>query len=148
VLLGLLVEAAFVPEGPLVVGIDERRHLGFETQRQWSDLAIRRTTPALLGLFSVVTLLAHRRMGQPAAAFRQVAWYHKSYPTCCRRFGVGAKGAVGARGDFSRVACGCRGGKSPAGVNGTLDRRTLLCGLMAKVEPKADSRKLARSRKH
>src|SRR5215213_4345577 len=37
-----------------------RRHLGFETQRQWSELAIRRTTPALLGLFSLVTLLAHR----------------------------------------------------------------------------------------
>jgi hypothetical protein len=51
-----------------------------------------------------------------------------------RRFGVGAKGAVGAGGDFSRVAWGCRGGKSPAGVDGTLDRRTLLRGLMAKVE--------------
>jgi DDE superfamily endonuclease len=58
-----------------------RRHLGFETQRQWSDLAIRRTTPALLGLFSVVTLFAHRRMRQAAATFRQVAWYHKPYPT-------------------------------------------------------------------
>src|SRR5215207_8353291 len=57
------------------------RHLGFETQRQWSDLAIRRTTPALLGLFSLATLLAHRRMTQAAGAFRQVAWYHKSYPT-------------------------------------------------------------------
>jgi hypothetical protein len=32
-----------------------RRHLGFETQRQWSEMAIRRTTPALLGLFSLVT---------------------------------------------------------------------------------------------
>ena len=45
-----------------------RRHLGVETQRQWSDLAIRRTTPALLGLFSLVTLLgpsAHDR--RPAA---------------------------------------------------------------------------------
>ena len=30
-----------------------RRHLGVETQRQWSDKAIARTTPALLGLFSV-----------------------------------------------------------------------------------------------
>ena len=40
-----------------------RKHLGFETQRQWSDLAIGRTTPALLGLFSLVTLFAHRRMG-------------------------------------------------------------------------------------
>ena len=60
-----------------------RRHLGFETQRQWSDLAIRRTTPALLGLFSVVTLLfAHGRMTQRAAGdFRQAAWYRKTRPT-------------------------------------------------------------------
>jgi hypothetical protein len=48
---------------------------------QWSEMAIRRTTPALLGLFSLVTLLAHRRMTQAASAFRQVAWYHKSHPT-------------------------------------------------------------------
>src|SRR5215210_7808062 len=58
-----------------------RRHLGFETQREWSDLAIRRTTPALLGLFSLVTLFAHRRMRQTASAFRQAAWYHKAHPT-------------------------------------------------------------------
>ena len=59
-----------------------RRHLGFETQRLWSEMAIRRTTPALLGLFSVVTLLAHDRMRQAAGGFRrQAAWYHKSYPT-------------------------------------------------------------------
>jgi hypothetical protein len=58
-----------------------RRHLGFETQRQWSDLAIRRTTPALLGLFSLVTLLAHDRMTQAAGALRRAAWYHKSHPT-------------------------------------------------------------------
>src|SRR3954451_16594541 len=37
---------------------EARRHLGFETQRQWSDLAIHRTTPVLLGLFSLVTLWA------------------------------------------------------------------------------------------
>jgi DDE superfamily endonuclease len=58
-----------------------RRHLGFETQRQWSDLAIRRTTPALIGLFSLVTLFAHHRMTQAAGAFRQAAWYHKTQPT-------------------------------------------------------------------
>ena len=58
-----------------------RRHLGFETQRQWSDLAIRRTTPALLGLFSVVTLFAHRRLVRAAGAFRRAAWYHKRHPT-------------------------------------------------------------------
>jgi hypothetical protein len=58
-----------------------RRHLGFETQRQWSDLAIRRTTPALLGLFSLVALFAHGLMREAAGAFRQVAWYHKRHPT-------------------------------------------------------------------
>jgi DDE superfamily endonuclease len=58
-----------------------RRHLGFETQRQWSEMAIRRTTPALLGLFSLITLIAHRRMTQPVGVVRQVAWYHKRHPT-------------------------------------------------------------------
>src|SRR3954471_21391756 len=37
-----------------------RDHLGVETQRQWSDKAIARTTPCLLGLFSIVTLLTMR----------------------------------------------------------------------------------------
>ena len=37
---------------------ETRAHLGVETQRQWSDRAIARTTPCLLGLFSLVTLLA------------------------------------------------------------------------------------------
>lgn len=35
-----------------------RAHLGVETQRQWSNKAIARTTPALLGLFSIVVLFA------------------------------------------------------------------------------------------
>jgi DDE superfamily endonuclease len=60
---------------------EARRHLGFETQRQWSEMAIRRTTPALLGLFSVVTLFAHRQMVRAAGAFRRAAWYHKRHPT-------------------------------------------------------------------
>ena len=59
-----------------------RKHLGFETQRQWSELAIRRTTPALLGLFSLIALLAYQRMRQAAGTFRrQAAWYHKRHPT-------------------------------------------------------------------
>lgn len=36
---------------------ESRAHLGVETQRQWSDKAIARTTPLLMGLFSVVTLM-------------------------------------------------------------------------------------------
>src|SRR5919108_1801342 len=43
---------------------EARRHLGLETQRQWSDLAIARTKPALLGLFSLVTLLADQRLSR------------------------------------------------------------------------------------
>jgi hypothetical protein len=65
-----------------VTSQEMRRHLGFETQRQWSDLAIRGTTPALLGLFSLVILFAHQRMRQAAGTFRrQAAWYHKARPT-------------------------------------------------------------------
>jgi hypothetical protein len=72
----------FVMRWQLEVTFQEvRRHLGFETQRQWSEMAIRRTTPALLGLYSLVTLFAHQRMRQAAGAFRQAAWYHKAHPT-------------------------------------------------------------------
>lgn len=58
-----------------------RAHLGVETQRQWSDLAILRTTPALLGLFSLVTVFTHQLLhGQPLPV-RQAAWYQKALPT-------------------------------------------------------------------
>ena len=60
---------------------EARRHLGVETQRQWSEQAIRRTTPALLGLFSLVTLIAHQRLVHPAEVTRQAAWYRKPRPT-------------------------------------------------------------------
>lgn len=60
---------------------ETRRHLGVETQRQWSDLAIRRTTPVLLGLFSLVTLFAHQRTAQGTEPVRRAAWYRKPHPT-------------------------------------------------------------------
>ena len=58
-----------------------RVHLGVETQRQWSDWAIARTTPALLGLFSLVTVLAHHRARRNKLPMRQTAWYRKQRPT-------------------------------------------------------------------
>lgn len=58
---------------------EARAHLGVETQRQWSDLAILRTTPTLLGLFSLVTLMAHSR--QADLPLHQTAWYVKPLPT-------------------------------------------------------------------
>jgi hypothetical protein len=49
----------FVQRWPVEVTFREvRDHLGFESQRQWSDPAIARTTPCLLGLFSLVALFA------------------------------------------------------------------------------------------
>ena len=58
-----------------------RRHLGVETQRQWSDQAIARTTPALLGLFSLVTLWADQHCTTELIAPRQASWYSKPLPT-------------------------------------------------------------------
>ncbi len=58
-----------------------RRHLGVESQRQWSDLAIARTTPVLMGLFSIVTLWTHKLQEQQGIEAQQSAWYQKVHPT-------------------------------------------------------------------
>jgi hypothetical protein len=58
-----------------------RAHLGVETQRQWSDKAIARTTPALMGLFSLVTLLANALILREGVSVRSSTWYVKSLPT-------------------------------------------------------------------
>jgi hypothetical protein len=60
-----------------------RAHLGVETQRQWSDLAILRTTPALLGLFSLITVWAGDLVCANASSLRPsaAAWYKKQDPT-------------------------------------------------------------------
>ena len=60
---------------------ETRAHLGVETQRQWSDRAIARTTPVLLGLYSVVTLLAVRWHGEGSLTAASAAWYAKGEPT-------------------------------------------------------------------
>lgn len=72
----------FVQRWQLEVTFREvRDHLGVETQRQWSDKAIARTTPCLLGLFSVVTLLASRLDCRARLRISTSAWYHKQRPT-------------------------------------------------------------------
>ena len=58
-----------------------RAHLGMETQRQWSDRAVARTTPILMGLFSWTTLAAHLLRQQRPLAHRTAAWYTKPSPT-------------------------------------------------------------------
>jgi hypothetical protein len=59
---------------------EARAHLGFQTQRHWSARAVHRTTPCLLGLFSVVLLLAHQLFPDQLPT-RQAAWYTKQEPT-------------------------------------------------------------------
>ncbi len=72
----------FVLRWQLEVTFQEvRTHLGMETQRQWSDLAIARTTPALLGLFSWTTLAAHSLQKRHPMTQRTAAWYDKPSPT-------------------------------------------------------------------
>lgn len=72
----------FVRRWSVEVTFEEvRAHLGVETQRQWSDRAIERSTPVLLGLFSLVTLLAHGLKEQNKLSVRRAAWYDKPLPT-------------------------------------------------------------------
>ncbi len=58
-----------------------RAHLGVETQRQWSDTAIARTTPCLLALFSIVTQLAAQHTAGQWRRIAVAAWYPKPRPT-------------------------------------------------------------------
>ena len=58
-----------------------RAHLGVETQRQWSDKAVSRTTPVLLGLFSLITLLADSLQRQGLLVVQANSWYVKDHPT-------------------------------------------------------------------
>ena len=58
-----------------------RVHLGVETQRQWSDRAVARTTPLLLGLFSWVTLAAKLLQQECPSSLRTASWYNKTEPT-------------------------------------------------------------------
>src|SRR5215472_958622 len=74
--------AWFVRRWTMEVTLQETRaHLGIETQRQWSDLAISRTTPALFGLYSLVTLVAQSLSPARTRLLRIAAWYAKPRPT-------------------------------------------------------------------
>lgn len=67
---------------PVEVTIEEARaHLGIETQRQWSDRAICRTTPCLLALFSIVTLITMRLSQEGTIPVQTTAWYRKQEAT-------------------------------------------------------------------
>lgn len=72
----------FVRRWQMEVTFEEARaHLGVETQRQWSDLAIARTTPCLFGLYAIVTLLALHLFSTERVYLRHAAWYQKPQAT-------------------------------------------------------------------
>jgi hypothetical protein len=60
---------------------DVREHLGVETQRQWSDKAIARTTPILMGLYTIVCLICNRLQEERPIEVAQTAWYEKEDAT-------------------------------------------------------------------
>ncbi len=69
---------------PIEVTFEEsRRHLGIETQRQWSDQAIERTTPSIFASFSIITLMALKQAeaSKETIPTQETAWYRKNYVT-------------------------------------------------------------------
>lgn len=71
----------FIARWNIEVTFEEiRAHLGFETQRQWSDRSIERTAPCLFGLFSLVVLMA-KVLHPENLPTRQASWYVKPEAT-------------------------------------------------------------------
>ena len=72
----------FVERWQLEVTFEEsRRHLGIETQRQWSDRAIDRTTPCLLASYSIINLMAYDLTNEKnkSVTTQQASWYKKDH---------------------------------------------------------------------
>ena len=129
----------FVQRWQLEVTFREvRDHLGVETQRQWSDQAIARTTPCLLGLFSLVTLLAAQLTPQARQAVATSAWYRKRCPTfsdyaCCR-----APRVLAGTG-FRHLPPSIEHSETPTGTPRGHHIRALQCRLMAKAKLSSNS---------
>ncbi len=90
-----------------------RAHLGVETQRQWSDLAIARTSPVLFGFFSIVTLAAHELYREEAFSPRSAAWYCKPLPTFLDALATLRKRLWHCSGVFGRSSRGREGKETP-----------------------------------
>lgn len=60
---------------------ESRRHLGIETNRQWSDKAIQRTTPCLYGMFSLIAMVAEELSKSDKLKIRSAIWYRKELAT-------------------------------------------------------------------
>ena len=78
------VVSEYISRWPIEVTFEEaRRHLGMETQRQWSDMAIDRETPSILASFSIITLIALelQKASQDQIPIQTSSWYPKKHIT-------------------------------------------------------------------
>jgi hypothetical protein len=78
------VVSAYISRWPIEVTFEEaRRHLGMETQRQWSDLAIDRETPCILASFSIINLIALEllKANEDKILIQTSSWYKKNHVT-------------------------------------------------------------------
>jgi hypothetical protein len=76
------VVSSFIKRWTIEVTFEESRaHLGVETQRQWADLAIERSTPCLLGMFSLVALFGKALHPDGKVPVQRTAWYDKTQAT-------------------------------------------------------------------
>ena len=83
------IVAQFAKRWTIEVTFEESRaHLGVETQRQWSDRAIEREAPCLLGLYSVVALLTRVISAGRDIPVQATAWYRKTEATFADRLAL------------------------------------------------------------
>ena len=106
-----------------------RQRLGFETQRHWSEKAIRRDRSGAVG-----PVLPGYPVRSPADGARlghrsPNGMVPQELSDFLRCFSAGAQGVVGTGGDFLRVSAADRYSKSPAGIHGKANRRGLLCSV-------------------
>jgi len=95
---GLSIVTDFMKRWSAEVTFEESRaHLGIETQRQWSDLAIERTTPCLFGLYSLIALLGKDLYPNGTVPLQRAAWYRKQKVTFSDVFIAGTTSLTGEK---------------------------------------------------
>lgn len=84
---------------------ETRAHLGIETQRQWSDLAIARSTPLLMSLYSVVTLIGIQLHDSKLLVQAEItSWYNKNTELCFSDVLIAVRNILWRERHFSKSA--------------------------------------------
>ena len=96
----------FVLRWNLEVTFEETRaHIGIETQRQWSDLAIARSTPLLMALYSLITLIGIKLHDSKLLAQTEItSWYNKNAALCFSDILIAVRNILWREKHFSKSA--------------------------------------------